>query len=566
MKNNRVTKLLRGHRKLLLLLLLLGVAVVLSSCYVEPDRIVDDSNGLTIGTEGQNFDIVITSPPPATPTPTPTEASQQINWADWDFSSDTATNQPSTGVQPTSASGSTATATVASGTSATPTPTVQNTTTDNSILKSGSTGTAVKQLQQRLKELGYYTGSVDGSYGAATVQAVKDFQTINSLTADGVAGTKTQDAAYGKYAIPKSSSTSGSTSGTTTAAPTTNSPTTTNTYTNGKTNLYLRLGSTGDQVKILQNRLIYLGYLAGTADGTFAETTEAAVVAFQSRNGLTADGVAGPETLEKLYSTTARKASSVVAYLGSLRLGMNGDGVRAMQSRLKTLNYYSGSVDGDFGQNTYAAVVSFQTTNGLTADGVAGKETLNLLYSGTGTSSGSTDGTSNSTATDPATYGESASSTGYKTMSSTNSPPAANVKALQTSLSSLGYYTGTLDGKYGSGTTTAVMNYQASNGLRVTGTAGPAMQRMLYGGTAATGSYAKLQSGSTGADVRNLQYTLYELKFYDGEITGVFDEATENAVRDFQDVNGLTVDGVAGQDTLRKLYSSSAEALSSEIE
>lgn len=563
MKNNRVTKFLRGHRKLLLLLLLLGVAVVLSSCYVEPDRIVDDSNGLTIGTEGQNFDIVITTPPPATPTPAPTQASQQIDWADWDFSADTATNQPSTGVQPTSAAGASATATAASATSATsatPTPTVQKT-TDNSVLKSGSTGPAVKQLQQYLKDLGYYTGSVDGSYGAGTVQAVKDFQTVNSLTADGIAGTKTQDAVFSKYAIPKSSSSSGTT--TTNTGTTT---TTTNTYTNGKTNLYLRLGSTGDQVKILQNRLIYLGYLAGTADSVFAETTEAAVVSFQSRNSLTADGVAGPDTLEKLYSSSARKASSVVAYLGSLRMGMNGDGVRALQSRLKTLNYYTGSVDGDFGQNTYNAVVDFQTVNGLTADGVAGKATLNLLYSGTGTSgSGSTGGTSTSTATNPTTYGETASSTGYKTMSSSNNPPAANVNALQNSLSLLGYYTGTLDGKYGSGTSTAVSNYQSNHGLRVTGTAGPAMQRMLYGGTN-EGSYSSIKPGATGSDVRDLQYTLYELKFYDGDITGVYDEATENAVRDFQDVNGLTVDGVAGPATLGRLYSSKAKALTSEYE
>ena len=76
------------------------------------------------------------------------------------------------------------------------------------------------------------------------------------------------------------------------------------------------MGSQGDQVRILQNRLIYLGYLSGTADGVFAETTEAAVVSFQSRNSLTSDGVAGPDTLEKLYSTSARKASAVVAYPG----------------------------------------------------------------------------------------------------------------------------------------------------------------------------------------------------------------------------------------------------------
>jgi len=561
MKNNRVIQTAKRHRKLLLLALLTVVAFVLSGCYVEPDRIVDDSDGLTIGVEGQDFDIVITTPPAATATPAPTEESQQIDWAEWDFSNDTATNPPSN-VEPTSGSGTTATSKPSTtSSSATATPTTATTTTDNSVLKAGSTGTAVKQLQQYLKNLGYYTGSVDGSFGSATTQAVKDFQTANSLTADGIAGEKTQDVLFGKYAIAKSDSSTGTsdTSGTTT----------TNTYTNGKTTIYLRLGSTGDQVKILQNRLIYLGYLAGTADGSFAETTEAGVVAFQELNGLTADGVAGPDTLERLYSTSATKANHVVSYLGSLRIGMSGDGVRALQRRLRALDYYDHSVDGDFGKNTYAAVVEYQTANGLTVDGVAGMTTLNSMFSGTATAAaGSSDTTtpSSSTATDPTVYGETATSTGYKTLSSTNSPASGSVTALQTSLSSLGYYTGTVDGEFGSSTTTAVMNYQASHGLRVTGTAGPAMQRMLYGGTSATGSYSTLRPGDTGSDVRSLQYTLYELKYYDGEITGEYDEDLENAVRDFQDVNALTIDGVAGPATLQLLYSSDAKALESEYE
>lgn len=153
MKNNRMMQSLRRHRKLLLLLLLSAVALVLSSCYVEPDRIVDDTSGLVIGTEGQQFDVVITPTPAATPTPAPTEAAQQIDWANWDFSSDTATNPPSD-VVPTGSSGTTTvTATDAQTTGATPTPTAE-TTTDTSVLRAGSTGLAVKQLQDQLKDFG----------------------------------------------------------------------------------------------------------------------------------------------------------------------------------------------------------------------------------------------------------------------------------------------------------------------------------------------------------------------------------------------------------------------------
>ena len=58
-------------------------------------------------------------------------------------------------------------------------------------LKNGSKGDQVKQVQQKLKNWGYYTGTVDGVYGPKTVQAVKDFQKKNKLTADGVVGPAT---------------------------------------------------------------------------------------------------------------------------------------------------------------------------------------------------------------------------------------------------------------------------------------------------------------------------------------------------------------------------------------
>ena len=125
-------------------------------------------------------------------------------------------------------------------------------------------------------------------------------------------------------------------------------------------------------------------------------------------------------------------------------------------------------------------------------------------------------------------------------------------------LQSKNHYSGSLDGSYGSGTEQAVSNYQRATGLRVTGKAGPSTQRLLYGNSSESGSYNKLEVGSTGSAVRNLQLTLYELKYYDGRITGTYDEATKMAVMTFQQVNGLTMDGIAGQDTQRRLYSSNA--------
>ena len=556
MKNNRFKQKDAGHaRKLLLLAALLVAASIMTGCYMEPDRIVDDNNGLTVATGGQQFDTVITPTPEVTATPVPsaTEGSQQVDWSNWDFGNDTATNPPGNVITIGNDANGTTAPNVTVGLS-TPSPTPGTGTSTSTTLKSGSTGTAVKQLQQRLKELGYYTGSVDGSYGAGTVSAVQAFQAANSLSADGVAGSKTQEAIYSYYAVKKSnsgsssgSSSSSSSSGSSSSGSSSSSA---NKYTNGKTDIYLKLGSTGAQVKILQNRLITLGYMSGTADGTFAETTEAAVVAFQKRNSIYADGVAGPTTLTKLYSSSAKKASSVVANLGSLKQGMSGSGVRALQQRLKDLGYYTGSVDGDYGDGTTAAVVAFQTANGLTADGVAGKATLNALYGSTGTGG--------SSGTTPDKYVDSVKTNGYSSITTTSHSSVANVTALQSALSSSNYYSGALDGDYGTRTVDAVKAFQEAKGLRVTGSAGPSTQRLLYGGTSESGTYSKLQLGSTGTDVKNLQYTLYELKYYDGNITGTFDDATASAVSLFQQVNGLTMDGVAGQETQRRLYSSNA--------
>ena len=59
-------------------------------------------------------------------------------------------------------------------------------------LRQGQRGDAVRRLQTRLRELGYLTGNIDGSYGRQTYNAVLAFQHANGLTADGVAGPATQ--------------------------------------------------------------------------------------------------------------------------------------------------------------------------------------------------------------------------------------------------------------------------------------------------------------------------------------------------------------------------------------
>ncbi|MBQ3487388.1 MAG: peptidoglycan-binding protein, partial [Clostridia bacterium] len=73
----------------------------------------------------------------------------------------------------------------------------------------------------------------------------------------------------------------------------------------------LKLGMKGSEVKAVQKRLKALGYLTSNAqvNGYYGEATEDAVEEFQRRNGLSADGTVGPKTLEKLNSSSARKAA-----------------------------------------------------------------------------------------------------------------------------------------------------------------------------------------------------------------------------------------------------------------
>ena len=85
-------------------------------------------------------------------------------------------------------------------------------TTSLSLSRYGSRGDEVTKIQTKLKNWGYYSGSIDGIYGSATLAAVKYFQRKNGLAVDGIAGPKTL-AAMG---ISSSSSTSGSSSASTT--------------------------------------------------------------------------------------------------------------------------------------------------------------------------------------------------------------------------------------------------------------------------------------------------------------------------------------------------------------
>ena len=127
------------------------------------------------------------------------------------------------------------------------------------VLKQGSTGDKVREMQQKLKSWGYYDGSADGIFGSGTRSAVIYFQRVNGLSADGIVGTATA-AALGMVL----SGSSGTSSGTASSGA-------------------LKRGSTGDKVREMQQKLKSWGYYDGSADGIFGSATESAVKYFQRR-------------------------------------------------------------------------------------------------------------------------------------------------------------------------------------------------------------------------------------------------------------------------------------------
>ncbi len=150
--------------------------------------------------------------------------------------------------------------------------------TPEPVLRSGSAGEAVTQLQTRLKELGYYTDAVDGQFGPGTRTAVTEFQRQNGLGADGIVGTETSTLLYSdaaKVAI--------------TPEPTEVPTPTPDTSSMGA----------------VQQRLADLGYYTGTVDGLSGPATKKAITLFQQQHGLSADGIYGPATAAVLFSDSA---------------------------------------------------------------------------------------------------------------------------------------------------------------------------------------------------------------------------------------------------------------------
>jgi len=154
------------------------------------------------------------------------------------------------------------------------------------VLRRGMTGPSIRQVQERLNELGASPLlSTDGTFGALTEAAVAAFQRANGLVPDGVVGQNTWNVLFSPQATPQ-------------PPPSSVWP--------PYPGVVLRRGMSGPSISQVQERLNELGANPRlSTDGAFGPMTEAAVVAFQRANGLVPDGVVGQNTWNALFSSQA---------------------------------------------------------------------------------------------------------------------------------------------------------------------------------------------------------------------------------------------------------------------
>lgn len=211
-------------------------------------------------------------------------------------------------------------------------------------LYQGDSGPDVTYLQNLLANAGYFSGGATGYYGSYTADAVANYQAARGLSADGVAGPATFNALEGFVPVQPGSGSS------------------------------VSYGDSGARVTELQNLLNDTGYFVPVT-GYFGSQTENAVIAFQRDYGLAVDGVAGPATFSAFGFQPVRPGTGTV-----LQYGDSGSNVTALQRLLINQGFLAAGLDtGYFGSATESALIAYQRSIGLYADGIYGPATADYL-------------------------------------------------------------------------------------------------------------------------------------------------------------------------------------------
>ncbi|MEH2022565.1 peptidoglycan-binding domain-containing protein [Nostoc sp.] len=263
------------------------------------------------------------------------------------------------------------------------------------ILKVGSQGERVSELQAALKLLGFYSGAVDGTYSENTASAVSRFKQAAGLNPDGVVDASTWQRLFPNQ--PVAASTVPSSQPRFNSATNFPVPTQANNVTNVVNSNPPKKAVT--QVATKPEPKPTTPKKAVTQVATKPEpkptTPKKAVTQVATnpeprpatpRKATTSNTQKTPKrttSTTRTQSNTTTKRTPGIQYtsegLPILRIGLRGSEVVKLQQQLKKLGFLKGEADGDFGETTETAVKAAQKRYGLEADGVVGGSTWEVL-------------------------------------------------------------------------------------------------------------------------------------------------------------------------------------------
>ena len=176
-----------------------------------------------------------------------------------------------------------------------------------------------------------------------------------------------------------------------------------------------------------------------------------------------------------------------------------------------------------------------------------------------------------STTTLPIVVSETTTTSTTLTTTTTTLPIISNLIDAQKKLQELDLYDGEIDGINGVGTKAAIREFQRLSGLTVDGILGPITKKALSLGTDAflpigNADVVNVEEIVFSQEIQDAQKKLQELDLYDGEIDGINGVGTKAAIREFQRLSGLTVDGILGPITKKALSKGTNSYLTDDIE
>ncbi|WP_199321983.1 peptidoglycan-binding domain-containing protein [Leptolyngbya sp. FACHB-321] len=238
-------------------------------------------------------------------------------------------------------------------------------------------------------------------------------------------------------------------------------------------------------------------------------------------------------TISQTTGATTPEVSGTTLLRSTLKPGSRGSEVTELQAALKLLGYYSGTVDGVYGQSTVSAVSQFQQAAGLNADGITGSATWNRLFPDAVETAGAARIAPTPTAANVSPLPATSGAASFPTPSGVSPAPAKATPAASPRPAA----------NPASGTPAPKPNKPAGTRPAAANTATPSTA------TPETVALPILRQGMKGSAVVALQERLRSLGVFKGTADGVFGAETLAAVKAAQRRFKLAPDGVVGTGT-----------------